>query len=483
MRLQSICKVVGLFVTIFSSTMLPPEIISIIYEGSSSTPFIMSFFITLIIGLLLWYPFRNTQQELRTKEGFLIVVCFWVVLSLCGSLPFYLSTNPDISLIDAIFESASGLTTTGATVINNLDILPKSILYYRQQLEFLGGMGIIVLAVAIMPMLGIGGMQLFKAEITGVAKDSKLTPRITETAQALWFIYLFLGIICICCYWLAGMDFFNALCYGFSTISTGGYAPHNMSIAHYNNILIYVIAIVFMLLGSINFSLHFTAFKYKKIAHYIQDPEFRGYCIFMGILIIIATFVFRYFHTHDNILDSFIISSFQIVSGATTSGFTIANFSVWPIFLPILMMYVATIGGCAGSTSGGLKFMRVLLLNKQGFCEIKKIIHPHGLFFVKYREDIVSDKIISGIWGFFSSYCVLFIILLLILLTAGLDFMSAFSGLLSCLSNFGPALGKLSANFSQTSAFEKIVFCIAMLIGRLEIFTVLVLFMPEFWRR
>jgi len=482
MHLGTILRILGILITLLSVTLIPPMVVAYIYKDSGGLSFIQSFFITLFLGGLLWYRYRDCKAELKTRDGFLIVVLFWTVLSSFGALPFYLSATQDIQLVDAVFESFSGLTTTGATVLSGLDTMPKAILYYRQQLQWIGGMGIIVLAVAVLPMLGIGGMQLYKAETPGPVKDSKLTPRIAGTAKALWYIYLVLTISCTLAYWSAGMTFFDALTHAYSTIAIGGFSTHDASIGYFDSAIIEAICAVFMLIAGVNFSLHYIAFNSFTLGQYIRDPEFKAYVSILGItalLCFIVLFASNSFGTEYSVRNAI----FQAISIGTTAGFTTSNFNLWPAFLPLILLLTSFVGGCAGSTGGGMKVIRVLLLFKQGYREIKKLIHPRAVFVIKLGKQPLHNNIIGAVWGFFAAYIFLFIIMMLILMADGLDQVTAFSAVAACMNNLGPGLGDVALSYAGIGDVSKWVLCFAMLLGRLEIFTLLVLFVPAFWRR
>jgi len=466
---------------IFSLSMLPPIVVSIIYDDHQITAFLHAFIITLGIGVIVWLPVRNLKKELRVRDGFVVTVLFWLVLSISGSIPLFLSDALDLQYVDAYFESLSGLTTTGATVITGLDHLPKSILWYRQQLQWFGGMGLIVLAVAILPMLGIGGMQLYRAETPGPVKDSKLTPRITETAKALWYIYLGLTTACALAYWGAGMTLFDAICHSFSTIAIGGYSTHDASIGYFDNSMIELIAILFMFVSGVNFALHFTAWRSNSWVTYIQDPEFRFYGALM-LLVALVTIAILYFTGTYGLSDSIIRGLFEVVSIATTTGFATADFTSWPFVLPFLLFLVAFVGGCAGSTGGGMKAIRVLLIYKQGLREVKRLIHPNAIIPVKLGKKPVPDRVLEAVWGFFSVYLFVFVVLLLLLLATGLDQVTAWSAVGASINNLGPGLGDVSAHYGDIPNTAKWILCFAMLMGRLEIFTLLILFTPSFWR-
>jgi trk system potassium uptake protein TrkH len=483
MKPFAVQKVLGLLLTLFSLSMLPPVLVSLIYRDGAALPFLIAFMLILGSGLLIWLPVFKTKDDLRLRDGFLVVVLFWTVLGLSGSLPFILADNPRLSVTDAIFESMSGLTTTGATVIIGIDDLPHSILFYRQQLQWLGGMGIIVLAVAVLPMLGIGGMQLYRAETPGPMKDSKLTPRITETAKALWYIYLGLTVACATAYFLAGMSVFDAVGHAFSTVAIGGFSTHDASIGHFHNRAIEMIAVAFMLVSGVNFALHFVAWNRKAPTVYWRDSEFRFYFLLMTAATVVVTISLYYTDTYILWEDAFTQGLFQAVSIGTTTGFTTAEFYFWPPFLEILLLFTSFVGGCAGSTGGGIKVIRFLLLIKQGLREIGRLIHPNAQMPVRMGSKSVNHRVVDAVWGFFSLYVASFTVMYLALAATGLDLMTSFSAVAACINNLGPGLGRVGASYAGLHDPAKWILCFAMLLGRLEIFTLLVLLTPAFWRR
>ncbi|WP_221793326.1 TrkH family potassium uptake protein [Oceanobacter mangrovi] len=481
MHLTVIARVLGIFLMLFSLTMLPPMLVSMWFNDGALMAFTSALGITFAVGFFCWLPVRDARHDLRTRDGFVITVLFWMVLALSGSIPFMLSEAPGLSFTDAFFESLSGWTTTGATIMTGLDALPESILWYRQQLQWLGGMGIIVLAVAILPMLGIGGMQLFRAETPGPLKDSKLTPRITETAKALWYIYLSLTIACAFAYWLAGMNAFDAIGHSFATVAIGGFSTHDASIGYFDSAAIEMIAVVFMLISSLNFALHFSAWRYHSLVHYLRDSELKFFFTVMagGILLTIPALWLT--DTYE-LPKAIRYGIFETVSVATTTGFGTADFSVWPIFLPVLLFMMAFIGGCAGSTGGGMKVIRVLLIFKQGSREIKRLIHPNAVIPVKLGRSPVAERVLEAVWGFFALYVVTYMVMMIALLATGLDHVTAFSAVGACLNNLGPGLGEVATHYGDISDAAKWICSLTMLLGRLEIFTLLVLVSPAFWR-
>jgi len=475
-------RILGLLLMMFSVTMLPPILFSLYYNDHSWLPFVEGFGLTLAAGFFCWLPVHRSRKDLRLRDGFLVVAAFWTVLGTFGAAPLFFADGLSLSFTDAVFESMSGLTTTGATVLTGLDDLPVSILYYRQQLQWLGGMGIIVLAVAVLPMLGVGGMQLYRAETPGPVKDTKLTPRITETAKALWYVYLAFTITCMIGYRLAGMGWFDALCHAFSTVAIGGFSTHDLSIGHFNSAPIDLVAVFFMFVAGVNFSLHFFAWRYVSVRHYFQDPEFRAYSyilLTMSVIVVVTLFAYR---GYDDPGQTVINGLFQAVSISTTTGFTTENFSVWPAALPVLLIFASFVGGSAGSTAGGIKVIRWLLVYKQGVREIARLVHPSAEIPVKLGNKAVPYRVVDAVWGFFSVYIIVFGVMLLAMMSTGLDQVTAFSAVAATLNNLGPGLGDVASGFMSLTDTAKWISVVGMLLGRLEIFTLLVLITPTFWR-
>jgi len=481
MQFSIVFKTIGLLLMVFSLTQLPPLLVDFIYQQNEAQSFITAFSLTLLSGFILWAPFRNTKKDFRIREGVLVVVSFWFVLSLFATIPFLLSESLRMSFSDAFFESMSGLTTTGATVLAGLDDLPKAILYYRQQLQWLGGMGIIVLAVAILPMLGVGGMELYHAESSGISKE-RLTPKLTQTAKALWKIYISFTVVCALGYYLAGMDAFDAIAHSYSTVAIGGFSTHDASIGYFNSSAIESVAIVFMLLAGINFSLHFFVWQKKNAFTYFQDSEFKTYLfILFSTAIIVGIYLFNSGY-YPSASESVRQALFQTVSIATTTGFASTNYSQWPFILPILLIFASFIGACAGSTGGGIKVVRVLLMFKLAMKEIKKFIHPNAQINIKLNHRSVTEDTLVSVWGFFSLYVIAFIIILIALMFTGLDQVSAFSATAASINNLGPGLGEVAANYSGVSDSAKWILSFSMLLGRLEILTLMALLHKAFWR-
>ena len=476
-------RILGLLLMMFSINMLPPVVVGLIYGDGGIAAFLTGFAIVFVLGSAVWFPVRDQRRELKIRDGFTIVVMFWVVLGLFGAVPLYLSDRPYLSVTDAVFESVSGLTTTGATILVGIDTLPHSILWYRQQLHLLGGMGIIVLAVAILPLLGVGGMQLYRAETPGPMKDAKLAPRITETAKTLWLIYMGLIVVCTTAYWFAGMPMFDALSHAISTVATGGFSTHDQSIGYFDSALIESIAVVFMILGSLNFALHFFAFRGGGLKPYWHDPETRLFFFAISSVTVVCTIYLFMAGSYAGITESFMASVFQVISIGTTTGFTTAEYTLWPSFLPMLLLLGSFVGGCAGGTTGGMKVMRFVLIFKQGSREIMQLLHPSAELPVKIGTKRVPERVIKAVWGFFAAYILIFVGMLLILMGTGLSEVTAWSAVAACLNNLGPGLGEVASNMATLNDPAKWVLIAAMFLGRLEIFPLLVLLSPAFWRR
>lgn len=483
MQILTIQRILGILLSLFSITMLPPIAVSLFYQDGADQAFVTAFVILLVTGILFWLPVRQHRKELKIRDGFIVVVMFWITLGLSGALPFFLTTYPAMSFTDAVFESMSGLTTTGATVLTRLDTLPEAVLFYRQFLQWLGGMGIVVLAVAILPLLGVGGMQLYRAETPGPMKDSKLTPRITETAKALWYIYLSLTVACAISYHWAGMTWFDAVGHSFSTVAIGGFSTHDASMGFFDSATIEMIAVIFMLLAGMNFSLHFLAWRHRTIRHYFADSELRVYLWILAVISVVTSVYLYFTHTFDEPWTAVHQGIFQAVSIGTTTGFTTTDYYLWPGFLPILLLMTSYIGGCAGSTGGGMKVIRVLLLFKQGYREVLRLIHPNAVFAIKINNKALPPKVVGAVWGFFALYVFCFSIMHLFLMATGLDVVTSFSAVTACLNNLGPGLAEVGANYGSINSPSKWMLCVAMLLGRLEIFTLLVVLTPAFWKR
>jgi len=477
MNFKALLKLFSILVMFFSISFIVPIITSFIYKDGALSIFVITFSIVFIIGFLGWLISKNNTEEMTHKDGFLVITLFWIVLSSAGSIPFILS---GMTFIDSFFESMSGITTTGATVIPNLSVLPESLLLYRQLLQWMGGMGLIVLAIAVMPLLGIGGGQLYKTEIPGAMNDQKLTPRIKETAQALWLIYLLLTIFCSVFYFFAGMNAFDAVSHSLSTVSIGGFSTYNNSIGHFDNGLIETVCIIFMLLSALSFTLHYFAFYMKKPLKYLHDPELRFFISIMACIFLLSILI-NYFSNYEQASIRELL--FHSVSIVTTTGFSIGDTNQWNPSIGFLFLIGAFIGACSGSVGGGIKSWRVLIMINYAYINLKKMVHPNAVISLKIGAKNVENDVAASVWGFFSIYVLSFIILLLGLVVTGLDFQSAFSAIGACLNNLGPGLGDVAQTYASVTATGKAILSFAMILGRLEIFTLLVLFMPIFWQK
>jgi len=481
MHWRAIVRLLGLLLMLYSLGFLPSIGVSLFYADGEWQVFSASLLLTALAGLLLWLPNSRQHNELSVREGFLFVTLFWVILGGVGALPFLLGLHLDLT--SAVFESVSGFTTTGATVLVGLDRLPPSILYHRQQIQWLGGMGIIVLAVAILPLLGVGGMQLYRAESSGVAKHEKLTPRIAETARVLWILYFALTLACAIAYWLAGMTLFDAVGHAFATVATGGFSTHDASIGHYNSPLIEFIAIVFMLAGGINFAIHFMAWRHQSLRPYASDPEVKGYAaIFMFSTLLVAVSLYLA-GTCTGSLESLRQSAFQVASILSSTGFGTAVFAEWPLHVPLLLVILSFTGGCAGSTAGGIKTLRIMLLARLGLRQLFQLTHPQAVTLVKLGRRTVPEEVIFSVWGFYVLYVVTSLLLTVLMMAAGLDLESAFGAVVATINLLGPGLGDVAVTFTTVSPLIKWLAVFGMLVGRLEVFTLLILFLPAYWRQ
>ena len=452
-RFLTIQKVLGALLMLASLFPIPALLLALVLGESTIAAFTQTFVITAALGLSLWWPVRRVRQPLRLRDGFLITTAAWSLASLASTLPFMLAP-PALSFTHAVFEAVSGLTTTGGTTIDGLDGLPRSMLLYRQSLNFYGGMGLVLLAVAILPMLRVGGMQLFRAEATGPTKDTKLTPRIAETAKALWRVYLGLNILCALAFWAAGMSLFDAICHALSTVSTAGFSTHDASFSYWNNPMIDMVAVCFMLVGGINFGLHYVAWRRATMAPYRRDTELRFFVLLAFIATVIVAAVLWFGGEYQGPGEALRHAAFQTVSNLTTTGFT----------------------------SGGMKVARVTMAIRQGLREVKQLVHPRGQFIVKMGGRQVPERIVLSVGGFCTLYVMCFAGVMLALSATGIDLVTAFSAAAASINNLGPGLGNISVHYGALPTSAVWICTLAMLLGRLEVFTVLVLFAPSFWR-
>jgi trk system potassium uptake protein TrkH len=482
-RYFHVLRALGLLLMLFAFTLCVPLISAHLTNDGAETAYDLAFLVTLVSGMALWGLTRHSRRELHVRDGFLLVVLVWSALPLFACLPFY--TQLDISFTDAYFEAISGLTATGATALSGLDTLPQSINLWRSLIIWIGGMGLIVLAVAILPMLGIGGRQMFKAEIPSPMKDTRLTPRIAQTAKGLWLVYVGITLAGLLAYRWAGMTWFDAVCHAFSTVALGGFSTHDASFAHWNSPRVEGVAIVLMLIAGMNFSTHYVAILGKSLKTYLRDPEILW---FLGMLlagVLLATFYLWGFHYYQNTTETLRHVAFNLISIATTAGFMSTDYSQWPFFVPLLMLFLCSFVSCSGSTGGGIKMMRAVLLYKQVYRELLRSMHPNAVYPVKLGGHAVPQDMLFAVLAFGFIYMVTLVSLVLLLSFSGLEIITAFSAAVACLNNTGPGLGMVgpAGNFADLTDFQTWVCALAMLLGRLEIFTFLVVLMPAFWRK
>jgi len=481
MNLILTLRILGALLLYLAGTLLIPIPFSWFYQDGAATSFLFSALTTASCGGTLFY-FCRSRKELSLREGFGVVCFGWALFALFGALP-YIYSGAVPSPLDAVFETMSGFTTTGSTILTDIEALPKSLLFWRALTHWLGGMGIIVLSLAILPMLGVGGMQLFKAEVPGPTAD-RLKPRIQDTAKLLWGVYLLLTALETLMLMLGGMTFFDALCHSFATLATGGFSTRNASLAAYNSAYIDWVVVLFMFLAGVNFTLHLHALR-GRIGDFYKNEEFRFYSwITLGAIGLLVFFNMTS-GTYDDLVLNLRYSAFQVVSILTTTGFGTADYELWPVITQYILIMLMFIGGCAGSTGGGMKVARVLLLFKHAQVQIFRLIHPRAVRVVKLGKRPVDNEVLAGVLGFFALYIGIFLIASLLLAASGMDLISGGAAAIACLSNIGPGLGSVGPvdNFAHVPAFAKTVLVVCMLMGRLELFTVLVLFFPSFWRK
>jgi trk system potassium uptake protein TrkH len=480
MNWKAICRLLGTLTGVYSLGFVPSIGVAIAYDDGEAVHFATSLAITAIAGFLLWWPARADRSELKVRDGFLLVALFWGLLPLAGAIPFLLGLHLDFT--DAMFEAVSGFTTTGATVIEGLDRLPPSILYHRQQIQFLGGAGVIVLALAILPLLAVGGMELYRAEASGITKEEKLTPRIADTARSLWALYVGFTALCALAYWLAGMSAFDAIGHAYTTVSTAGFSTHDASIAHFDSVAIETICVVFMLLGGINFATHFHAWRRRSPLAYLRDAEVRIYFSLFVAFTLLVTVTLAATGFYGSPAEAFRRSVFQAASVMTTTGFATANFSLWPLHVPLVLAVLSFIGGCAGSTAGGIKVVRIALLAKLGMRQLYVLVHPNAVAPVKLGARRVREDVLYSVWGYYSLYVLTALVLMTGMMAAGLDLVSAFGAVIASLNLLGPGLGEVAVTFGTVGVVVKWLAIVGMLVGRLEVFTLLMLLTPAFWR-
>lgn len=485
MRFLPVFNALGVIITLFGLAMLVPLGVAMYTNDGAQTAYDEAIFVTLLVGGLLWFASRQRGPvELRVRDGFLLVALTWGLLPVFGALPL-LFQIPHLSFTDAYFEASSGLTATGSTVLAGLDHLPLSINFWRTFMHWLGGMGVIVLAVAILPLLGIGGRQLFKAEVPGPMKESSLTPRIAETARGLWVVYVLLTIACALAFILAGMDNWEAVMHAFSVLGLGGFSTKDASLGHFNSLSIELIAMGFALLSGINYATHFLALHSRSLRPYRRDAELPFY---FGVLAASILGLTLYMLAHD-IYDNFWIAlryvAFHSISLATSLGFATTDYAAWPMFGQLWMLFLGSFIACSGSTGGGIKMMRAVILYKQVFREILRAMHPRVIHPVRLGSQVIPDGVLHAVLAFSFVYMVIIVSLTLLLSASGLDLVTAFSAIVATVNNTGPGLGAVgpASNFSSLTDFQTWVCAFAMILGRLEIFTLLVVLTPAFWRK
>lgn len=482
-RFAPVYRALGMIIMLFGLTMLAPLIVSYANNDGAQSAYDEAFALTMLCGAFLWYRYRNCKRDLTIRDGFLMVVLVWSVLPAFAAIPLMLHLG--ISHTDAYFETMSGLTTTGSTVLSNLDTLPLSINLWRHEMVWIGGMGLIVLAIAILPLLGIGGRQMFKAETPGPMKDSKMTPRIAETAKGLWMVYVGVTVACVLSYYWAGMSWFDAICHAFSTMGLGGFSTHDASFGYFDSPAIEAVAIGFMLIAGMNFGTLFLAVNGRSLRPYLHDPE-AGW--FLGVtltsILIVAIYIWKDGMYSE--LDTAVRHvAFNLVSIATTTGYASVDFAQWPIFAPLWMLFLSSFVTSAGSTGGGIKMMRALLLYKQVYRELLRAMHPSAVYNVRVGGQVAPQAILFAVLAFAFMYMVSVVSLTLVLAFTGLDIVTAFTAIVASVNNTGPGLGLVgpSTTYAILEDFQTWVCIFAMLLGRLEIFTLLVVLTPAFWRK
>jgi trk system potassium uptake protein TrkH len=480
----AVLNVLGSMLMLFSATYVLPMITSLIYSDGLLVDFVYAALGCLASGAVLVACTRRHKRELRSRDGFLLVTLAWILMSAIATVPLLIAL-PGLSFTDAFFETMSGLSTTGATVLNGLDTMAPSLNLWRHALNWYGGMGIIVLVVAILPMLGVGGMQLYKAETPGAVKDEKLTPRITQTARALWFVYLLITLACIGSLKLAGMGWFDAICHAFATLALGGFSTYDASVGHFDSARIEFVLIVFMLISAMNFARHFIAWQQKSLRTYLTDIEAGAMLLIIGVATLgVALFIWLH-GVYPDFLTALRHTAFNLVSIATDCGFVSQDYAAWPAFAPIVILMLSCYCANTGSTGGGIKMFRTLVLFRQAVRELWLLVHPAGVTPVRIGGQIVANKIVFAVLAFVVLYFATVVTLTLLLLASGLDFVSSFSAVIACINNAGPGLGEVgpATNYQGLTDFQTWVCSLAMLLGRLEIFSALVLLTPTFWRK
>lgn len=481
-----IAHVLAAIVTVFSVTMLLPLIVALfVSHDTALSAFAPASAIGIAAGGITWLLTRKCKRELRIRDGVLLVALTWTLIPLVASLPLLLHFGGKLSFTDAYFEMASSLTTTGATIFTGLDQMPSSINLWRHLVQWFGGMGILVLAVAILPLLGVGGMQLFKAETPGPMKDSKLTPRIEQTAKALWTVYAVITAACAVCLWAVGMTWFDAICHAFSAMSLGGFSTHDASIGYYDSLPIELVLTIFQILAALNFATHFLAWNSRSSRVYMHDAEAKHVIRVLGLSCLAVGAYLYVTGTYDSLGQSLRHATFNIVTIATDCGYATQDFAAWPVFVPMWMLFLSCITVSSGSTGGGIKMIRTLVIGRQAANQMKQMTHPRAVLPLRIGGRPMPDSLPAAVLGFTFLYFICVVALTFALLLSGLDFMTAFSAIIACINNMGPGLGSVgpSTNYASLTDFQSWICALAMILGRLEIFPLLVLCTRAFWRK
>lgn len=480
----AVAHVLGLMMAFFAITFVIPMICSLIVQDGMLIDFVIAAAVNIIVGLAIAGLTRRYKRELKARDGFLLVTLAWALMSASAAVPLLIAM-PNLSFTDAYFETVSGLTTTGSTVLTGLDSLPPSINLWRHALHWFGGIGIIVLAVAVLPLLGVGGMALYRAETPGPVKDEKLTPRITETAKALWITYAGMTAIGILALRLAGMGWLDAVCHTFSAMGLGGFSTRDSSVGYFDSPLVEAVLMVLMVAASLNFARHFVALRTRSLRPYRQDPEVPAVLMMLFASSLGIALLLTYHGTYPTFVEALRHASFAVVSVASTTGFVSQNWDLWPVFAPVWMLFLSCIVCSTGSTGGGIKMFRTLLLSRQAFREMKQIIHPSAVIPIRIGGQVIPERIAASVLAFIFLYFQTIAVLTFLLLLSGMELIPAFSSVVASVNNLGPGIGPTgpAGNHQGLTDFQTWVCAVGMLLGRLEIFSVLVLFTAAFWRK
>lgn len=481
-----LANVLAAVVLVFSATMLVAVAAGFFLGNDAALmAFLKAAAIGMGVGAATWFSTRRYYREFKIRDGIWLVAWTWTLLPLVAALPLLFHFHGQMSITDAYFEMASALTTTGATVMSGLDTLPVSINLWRHMVQWFGGMGIIVLAVAILPLLGVGGMQLFRAETPGPMKDSKLTPRIQETAKALWLVYAAITVVCAASLWMAGMSWFDAVCHAFSAMALGGFSTHDASIGYFDSVPIEVVLTIFQVIAALNFATHFLAWRGRSFRSYVHDLEARNV---VAVLVISCFVTGAYLYgtgTYSGFPEALRHATFNLVTIATDCGYATQDFATWPLFVPLSMLFLSCLTCSSGSTGGGIKMIRTLVVNRQTMLQMTRIVHPRAVMPLRVGTRVMPDSLPAAVLGFIFIYFVCVVALTFALLISGLDFITAFSAIIACINNMGPGLGEVgpATNYASLTDVQSWICVFAMIVGRLEIFPILVLFTLAFWRR